>query len=120
MFFLLHFLVGAFSSTFCAPLFPSEALRFSAGDFCVLTVTAFAAFNSFLPFLHSVCIFALVFSLLLFLVLLVVSSLLGQVSLRLGVVSGLEGFCWPLVFYVGWGFFFGVESRVFGMDILMV
>ena len=66
MFFLLHFPVGAFSSTFCAPLFPSEALGFSAGDFRVLTVTAFAVFNPFLPFLHSVRIFALVFSLLRF------------------------------------------------------
>ena len=37
VFFLLHFSVGASSSTFCAPLFPSEALGFSAGDFHVLT-----------------------------------------------------------------------------------
>ncbi|RVX02035.1 hypothetical protein CK203_019418 [Vitis vinifera] len=39
----------ASSSTFCVPSFPSEALGFSAGDFRVLTVTAFAVFNPTFP-----------------------------------------------------------------------
>ena len=73
-------------------MFPSEALGFSAGDFRVLTVTVFAVFNPFLPFLHSVRMFALVFSLLRF-------GLVGCFSLAWAIgfaigcfVSGFEGF----------------------------
>ena len=54
-------------------------------------MTAFAVFNPILPSLRSVRTFVLVFSLLRF-VLLVVSGLLGQGVLPLGVVSSFEGF----------------------------
>ena len=54
------------------------------------------------------------------LVLLVVSGLLGQVSLRLGVVSGFEGFLLPPCVLCGLGVFLWGRVKGFGMGILVV
>ena len=86
VFFLLHFSVGASSSTFYAPLFPSEALGFSAGDFLVLTVTALR-FSTLFFHLYTRYVYLLLSFPCCALVLLVVSRLLGKLALRLGVLS---------------------------------
>ena len=54
------------SSTFCVPLFLSEALEFSDGDFCVSTVTALRFATLFFHFYTWYIYFAFVFSLLRF------------------------------------------------------
>ena len=76
-------------SAFCVLSFSSEALGFSAGNICVVTVTVFAVFNPtflvYTRYVHFSCFLLVVF------VLWFVVGLFGRVALRLGVGMWLLG-----------------------------
>ena len=98
--------VSVFSSIFCLSSFSSEALGFPGGNIRVVTVTVLRFstlfFQLYTRYVHYSCLFLVAF------VLLVVSGLLRQVALRLGV-----GFLVARAFSGGFDYVLGV-FRVVG------
>ena len=99
--------------------FLSEALEFSDGDFCVLTVTALRFATLFFHFYTWYVYFAFAFSLLRFDFVGLLLACLSECLCDWVFCQGFRGFLFPPCILCGLWFFFG-RVKGFGMGILVV